>query len=263
VKEGCKKGYDRLGQTSQAQSLDYLKQFFLWTSRMEFVAVDPSRFLEPIPKNKECIRPLTSQRFKDLLKAVDPFTSASAGKVHGWAAELKALFLFQRWAGLRVLDCRLFPRTGLVGNRISLITKKTGAKIENRSIPDHVAEALLALSPDRIRWRRDFFFWPEGRKKEGLTSLFGDIIGALNAFLAFTDDNGTPMRFHSHQLRDTYAVELLLAGVLLEDVSKLLTHSSIQTTERHYAPWVKSRLQQLEDKSVEAMLRMGVKVGGI
>ena len=69
---------------------------------MEFVAVDPSRFLEPIPKNKECIRPLTAQQFEDLLKAVDPFTSASAGKVHGWAAELKALFLFHNPTSIRV-----------------------------------------------------------------------------------------------------------------------------------------------------------------
>jgi integrase len=70
------------------------------------------------------------------------------------------------------------------------------------------------------------------------------------------------MRFRSHQLRDTYAVEMLLAGVLLEDVSRLLTHTSIQTTERHYAPWVKPRLQQLEDKSVEALRKMGVTVSG-
>jgi|CZKZ01.1.fsa_nt_gi hypothetical protein len=133
---------------------------------MEFVAVAPSRFIESIPKNKERIRPLTPQQFEELLEGVDAFTSASAGKVRGWAAELKALFLFQRWGGLRILDCLMFPRAGLVGNRISLVMKKTGAKIENRSIPDHVAVALRALSPDRPGWRRDYFFWPEGRKSE-------------------------------------------------------------------------------------------------
>jgi site-specific recombinase XerD len=48
-------------------------------------------------------------------------------------------------------------------------------------------------------------------------------------------------------LRDTFAVEMLLAGVPLEQVSKLLGHSSVKTTEKHYAPWVKARQQQLED----------------
>jgi integrase len=61
-------------------------------------------------------------------------------------------------------------------------------------------------------------------------------------------------------LRDTYAVELLLAFVPLEDVSKLLTHTSIKTTQDHYAPWVKARLQQLDDKVIAAMRSMGAVV---
>jgi hypothetical protein len=34
--------------------------------------------------------------------------------------------------------------------------------------------------------------------------------------------------------------------VPLERVSVLLGHSSIRVTERHYAPWVRSRQEQLE-----------------
>ena len=58
-------------------------------------------------------------------------------------------------------------------------------------------------------------------------------------------------------LRDTFAVELLLSGMKLEDVSRLLTHKSIKTTEAHYAPWVSRREQQLEDKLGEALSGMG------
>jgi integrase len=50
----------------------------------------------------------------------------------------------------------------------------------------------------------------------------------------------------SHRLRDTFAVECLLAGVPLERVSILLGHSTIKVTERHYAPWIQKRQQQLE-----------------
>jgi site-specific recombinase XerD len=46
--------------------------------------------------------------------------------------------------------------------------------------------------------------------------------------------------------RDTFAVELLLAGVPLDQVSLLLGHGSIKVTEKHYAPFVKARQQQLE-----------------
>jgi integrase len=38
----------------------------------------------------------------------------------------------------------------------------------------------------------------------------------------------------------------LLKGVSMEIVSKLLGHSSIKVTERHYSPWVKARQDQLE-----------------
>ena len=45
---------------------------------------------------------------------------------------------------------------------------------------------------------------------------------------------------HAHRLRDTFAVDLLVKGVQLDVVSVLLG-DSIRTTEKHYAPWVKSR----------------------
>ena len=48
------------------------------------------------------------------------------------------------------------------------------------------------------------------------------------------------------RLRDTFAVELLLAGVPLERVSILLGHQSIKITEKHYAPWTRSRQEQIE-----------------
>ncbi len=51
---------------------------------------------------------------------------------------------------------------------------------------------------------------------------------------------------HAHRFRDTFAVELLLAGVPLERVSVLLGHQSIRVTEKHYAPWVRSRQEQVE-----------------
>ena len=51
---------------------------------------------------------------------------------------------------------------------------------------------------------------------------------------------------HPHRFRDTLAVELLLDGVPMERVSILLGHSSVKITERHYAPWVRARQEQLE-----------------
>lgn len=59
--------------------------------------------------------------------------------------------------------------------------------------------------------------------------------------------DGTKKRSHTHQFRHTFSVEMLLAGVPIEDVARLLGHSSVRTTERYYASWVKARADKLEE----------------
>ena len=51
---------------------------------------------------------------------------------------------------------------------------------------------------------------------------------------------------HSHRFRDTFATTLLQAGVSIQDVSVLLGHRSVKITEKHYAPWVKTRQDALD-----------------
>lgn len=58
--------------------------------------------------------------------------------------------------------------------------------------------------------------------------------------------DGTTKRAFPHMFRDTFAVEMLLAGVPLEHVAILLGHKSAKITKKHYAPWVKARQEQLE-----------------
>jgi integrase/recombinase XerD len=57
-----------------------------------------------------------------------------------------------------------------------------------------------------------------------------------------------------HRLRDTFAVRMLMKGVALEDVSKLLCHSSIAVTEKYYAAWIPSRKLRLEGVLAKALV---------
>jgi integrase/recombinase XerD len=50
----------------------------------------------------------------------------------------------------------------------------------------------------------------------------------------------------AHRFRDTFSVELLLAGVPMEQVSIFLGHSDIRITQLHSNPWVRDRQLQLE-----------------
>jgi integrase len=54
-----------------------------------------------------------------------------------------------------------------------------------------------------------------------------------------------PKCAHCHIFRDTFAVEMLLAGVPNDQVSILLGHSSVCITKNHYSPWVRARQDEL------------------
>jgi integrase len=58
--------------------------------------------------------------------------------------------------------------------------------------------------------------------------------------------------------RDTFAVENLLAGVPIDQVSMLLGHKSVKITEKHYSPWVKARQEQLASSVRNAWAAIGV-----
>jgi len=64
--------------------------------------------------------------------------------------------------------------------------------------------------------------------------------------LPFVSEGAGIPEGHAHRFRDTFAVDLLQAGVPMERVSMLLGHSSIKVTEKHYSPWVRDRQEQLE-----------------
>ncbi len=94
-------------------------------------------------------------------------------------------------------------------------------------LPDHAVAELLGYEP-RPGTHPNYFFWSKASNHLSLTTLWTSRIRELNSYLPFHDEKGRPMPFRSHMLRDTFAVELLLPGVALEDVSRLLTHKSVR-----------------------------------
>lgn len=64
---------------------------------------------------------------------------------------------------------------------------------------------------------------------------------AIRAFrlAGIKNADGRAKRCHSHMFHDTFAVELLLSGIPIDQVSILLGHRSVKMTEKHYLPCVK------------------------
>jgi integrase len=51
------------------------------------------------------------------------------------------------------------------------------------------------------------------------------------------DEQGERVQYSPHQLRDTFASQLLTAGVQLAYVSHQLGHADVAVTAKHYARW--------------------------
>ena len=148
-----------------------------------------------------------------------------------------------RHSGLAIVDAATLRRHDLIHDKVGgfyrIVTarQKTGTDV-SVVIPPDVAQELLTV----LNGNPTYVFWTgNGEPRTAVShwqkdfrTLFGDAkIKAPGSML-------------SHRLRDTFAVRLLEHGVPMEEVSKLLGHQSIKTTERHYAKWVKGRQDRLD-----------------
>ena len=172
-------------------------------------------------------------------------THMASGKEDGTfehrSLRLRALILLMRWSGLSILDAVILERRRLDGDRLLLYRHKTKVPVYVPLPP--VLTALLGSLPNS---NPRYFFWSGNGDPHTAKNGWQRSLRLLFRDLNLTSEDGLAKRCHPHMFRDTFAVELLLAGVPLDQVSLLLGHSSIKVTEKHYAPFVKARQLQLE-----------------
>jgi integrase/recombinase XerD len=109
-------------------------------------------------------------------------------------------------------------------------------------LPAEVAQLLREIPNSNPR----YFFWSGMGERESAKKSWDKSLRRVFQSANLREPDGTPKRCTAHMCRDTFAVELLLSGVPLDQVSLLLAHDSIKVTEKHYAPFVKARQEQLE-----------------
>lgn len=171
-----------------------------------------------------------------------------------WAPEkrgvrIRALTELMRWSGLRIRDAVTLECSRLIENKLMLYQAKTGTPVFV-PLPPHVADMLRSIPPG-LKPNPNYFFWSGNGLPKTFVANWQRAYRRLFKVADLHKPDGTPKRCHCHMFRDTFAVEMLLAGVPIDQVSILLGHASVRVTEKHYSPWVRARQDQLE-KSVQS-----------
>jgi integrase/recombinase XerD len=217
-----------------------LSSFFNYCARHKWVQENLVRSLSRVHVDDTPTLPFSADEYQKLLDTA-PLMYERAHSVSGSGAVMRerllAMVLLLRWSGLRIGDAVSLERERLqASGRLSLKMAKTGEWVY-LLLPQDVTDRLLRLPNSNPR----YFFWTGNGRKTSLVISWEIILKRL------FDKAALGHRCHPHMFRDTCAVEYLLAGMPLEQVSKLLGHASIKVTEKHYAPWVKARQDQLDD----------------
>ncbi len=211
--------------TKQLERLRSLFQFFAaadWCPNYARQIKAPR--VEPNPT-----LPLTQDQVVSLIAACDRLGVEDAITQE----RMRVLILTLRYTGLRIGDATQLHASQIESGRLILRQGKTGVPVM-MPLP-----AFLLNRLETIKMESGYFFKPGDARADVDAGNWRRRWRKVASLAKLTGA-------HPHQLRDTFAVGLLDAGVPLETVSTLLGHSSIRITERHYAPWVKSRQLHLE-----------------
>jgi integrase/recombinase XerD len=186
----------------------------------------------------------TSEEFHRIVDATYAYGDWRGGRDFHYRPErMRALILLMRWSGLAIRDAVVLERDKLgTDGKLFLYRAKTGVPVRV-PLPIEVAELLRSLPSANP----NFFFWSGKADPETAKKGWQRALRRLFRRAKIKKADGTLKRCHPHMFRDTFAVELLLSGVPIDQVSLLLGHSSVKVTEKHCAPFVKARQEQLEN----------------
>jgi integrase/recombinase XerD len=210
-----------LRNLAAGKRLDYLRAFFRLSQDNGWMTENPAKKLKPPKITTPPTMPFSREDMTAILLAACD------------SLKVKALVLLMRHSGLRIGDAVSLGADRIHEGKLMLRTAKTGTLVYC-PLPPFVLVALEA-----VKRPNGYFFWTGESKRSSVADTWRKRLAPV--FKA-----AQVLGAHPHRFRDTFAVELLLAGVPLERVSILLGHSSTRITEKHYAPWVRDRQQQLE-----------------
>jgi integrase/recombinase XerD len=230
------------------KEIQTMRAFFYFCVARDWLPKNPAVYLKAPKSDLPPTMPFTDQEVQQILDAVDLIDNPNKREIERARLRARALVLTLLYSGFRISDTVKLARAKVSMQTGQLLIRmmKTGAPLYVR-LPKIALDALAAL-PDES----PYFFW-SGKSK--LSCAIGSARRTIDCLL----DLAKVIDGHPHRFRDTFSVALLTNGADLRTVQLLLGHTSIKTTEKHYAPFVVS-MQRALDEAVST-LHFGLATG--
>lgn len=217
---------------TSARRLERLRTFFAFCLDSGWIEKNPAKVLKP-PKVKSSPKmPFTEEEITAIFTACDKLVTRGTYGTEN-KARVKAFIYILRYTGLRISDAAKLDESRVVEGRVFLRTEKTGTLVWV-PIPNFVVAALAAVP----RTSRYYFQTGEAKGKT--------VRGSWDRTLRIILKLAGVKHGSAHVFRHTLATDLLSKGVPVETVAAILGNSPAIVL-KHYAPFVKSRQEALEN----------------
>lgn len=227
---------DETAGASAAKELQTIRSFFRFCLDREWIASNPGDKLKAPKIDTLPTMPFTESEIAKILEACSRIDNPNPREIPRARLRARALVLLLLYSGFRISDAVKLHRGALdvATGKLLIRTMKTKTPLYIR-LPGDALDALAALPKESL-----YFLW-SGKSK--LSTAVGSARRTVDCVmkLAGVEDG------HPHRFRDTFSVSLLDKGADLRTVQLLLGHTSIRTTEKHYAPFVASTQKRLDE----------------
>lgn len=229
------RGVHKVADGTWRSEIGQLRTFFAWcVSEHKWIQENPAKPLR-LPKADDlATAPLTPDEVSALIGACDQIRNIDPGETEYIRRRSRALVYILLYSGLRISDVAALERSALVGRHLTLRIIKTGVR-QKVLLHESAANALAVLPSVNPK----YFFWSGSSDLQTCVGGLRRVISALGRL--------AKVHAHPHRFRDTFAVELLTNGADIRTVQQLLGHTSVRTTEKHYAHFVAAHQRLLDD----------------
>jgi integrase len=206
------------GRLAKQKKQSRLIRFFWACVRRGYIAQNPCMGLGKIKVVQVPTDYFPRDEFQRILDATYIYGDARGGVIDVQAirSRLRTMSLLMRWSGLRIRDAVTLERDRLHGDSLMLYQAKTGTPVYV-PLPPHVVEALENV-PSGPKPNPRYFFWSGNGQPKSVVADWQRSYRRLFKLVNLTLPDGSLKRCHPHMFRDTFAVEMLLAGVPIDQV---------------------------------------------